>query len=684
MPGLGLKRGLADDLVVAPYATALASVVDPGRRRLELRAAGACGPRRPVRLLRGGGLPAAPAGGARGSRRRPAARGPVVVRAVLRPPPGHVARRARQRRPRRRVRDAGSTPIHASRPPSCCSRSACRAKRSCPSRGRPKPRRAAAVAPAFASRRFQSAAHHQSAHALPVERPLHRRADARRRRLQRLARPRRHPPARRSDLRRGRALHLPARSRGRAASGRPRTCRSAPSRTTSKRRSSSTRSRIRRRDGDFETQLQVAVSPEDDVEVRRLSITNRGDRQRELEVTSYAEIVLARPEDDFAHPAFGKLFVETEFDSQSAGLLCSAGGRVPRTNRRTGRSTCWAWTDGWAGPSSGKRTAPASWAGDGRRPTPRPSTAGALSGTTGAVLDPVAALRERIRLAPGAFVRMTFATGVAPSRAAAVTLMQKYRDGSAAARVLSMAFTHAHITLQHLGLSDDQAMLFDRVGVTGLRRRRVVHQPERHRGNTLGQANLWGHGISGDLPIVLVRVTDAAGVPLARQLLHAQEYWRVEEPARRPGDPERATGRLPRRGAGVAGKPGAGAALRGVERQARRRLPAAHRRHAGRRLPPPDRRRARRAPQRPRRPGAAARSPGPVAATRSRRACPRPSSGGPTPRRSRSRRPPLVMENGLGGLHARRPRVRHRPRRRSRDAAAVVERAGQSRSSARS
>ena len=87
---------------------------------------------------------------------------------------------------------------------------------------------------------------------------------------------------------------------------------------------------FRRRDGDFETQLQVVVSPEDDVEVRRLSITNRGDRPREVEVTSYAEIVLARPEDDLAHPAFGKLFIETEYDAQSAGLLFQQAPAIGR------------------------------------------------------------------------------------------------------------------------------------------------------------------------------------------------------------------------------------------------------------------------------------------------------------------------------------------------------------------
>ena len=144
-----------------------------------------------------------------------------------------------------------------------------------------------------------------------------------------------------------------------------------------------------------------------------------------------------------------------------------------------------------------------------RRPTRSRSTAGALSGTTGAVLDPIAALRERVRLAPGAFVRVTFATGVAADRDAALALARKYRDGSAAARAFSMAFTHAHITLQHLGLTDDQAMLFDRLASRVFGADASCTSPADLARNTLGQPNLWGYGISGDLPIVLVRVTEA-------------------------------------------------------------------------------------------------------------------------------------------------------------------------------
>ena len=250
------------------------------------------------------------------------------------------------------------------------------------------------------------------------------------------------------------------------------------------------------------------MSPEDDVEVRRLSITNRGDRPREIEVTSYAEIVLARPEDDLAHPAFGKLFIETEYDAQSAGLLFS---RRPRSAEE---ADAWAFhvlaVDGRLGGAVEWETDRARFLGRGRSPAnPMAIDGRALSGTTGAVLDPVAALRERVRLAPGAFVRVTFATGVATDRTTALALVRKYRDASAAARAFSMASTHVHITLQHLGLSDDQAILFDRLasrvfGSDASARARTISRATSSDSPTCG-----GYGISGDLPIVLVRVTDA-------------------------------------------------------------------------------------------------------------------------------------------------------------------------------
>jgi cyclic beta-1,2-glucan synthetase len=285
---------------------------------------------------------------------------------------------------------------------------------------------------------------------------------------------------------------------------------------------------FRRRDTDIETHLEVTVSSEDDVEVRRLTITNRGGQTREIEVTSYAEIVLSRPEDDFAHPAFGKLFIETEFDSQSAGLLFNRRPRSVDEVPLVGFHVL-----GIDGPRLGGavewETDRARFIGRGRSlANPIVLDGRALSGTTGAVLDPVGALRERIRLAPGAIGRMTFATGVASDRSTALALARKYRDGSAAARAFSMAFTHVHITLQHLGLDDEHAILFDRLASRVFGSDTSCLSPSDIALNTLCQQNLWGYGISGDLPIVLLRVRDTTALPLARQLLVAQEYWRVK------------------------------------------------------------------------------------------------------------------------------------------------------------
>jgi cyclic beta-1,2-glucan synthetase len=144
------------------------------------------------------------------------------------------------------------------------------------------------------------------------------------------------------------------------------------------------------------------------------------------------------------------------------------------------------------------------------------------------VLDPVAALRDRVRLIPGAYVRITFATGVAPDRDTALALVSKYRDGSAASRAFSMAFTHAQVTLQHLGLTDDHAMLAARIASRAFGADATCANPAALAHNRLGQSNLWGYGISGDRPIVLVCVSEADAIPLVRQMLLAQEYWRVK------------------------------------------------------------------------------------------------------------------------------------------------------------
>jgi cyclic beta-1,2-glucan glucanotransferase len=288
------------------------------------------------------------------------------------------------------------------------------------------------------------------------------------------------------------------------------------------------RATFRRHDDEISTQLDVAVSTEDDVEVRRVTVVNQSTRIREIDVTSYAEIVLAPPADDLAHPAFGKLFLETEYLADSAALLCH---RRPRDPQAPG---VWAVHVMSLG---GRPQGPVEWETDrakflGRgRDTGEPAALDgrALSGTTGLVLDPIFSLRQRIRLVPGAAVRLCFATGVASDRQTAVALAQKYRHPNAASRTFALAFTHAQSGVRHLGISNDEALLFERLASRVLFADGSLRAPpDTIASNELGQAGLWPHGISGDLPILLVRVASDDDVALVRQVLQAQEYWRLK------------------------------------------------------------------------------------------------------------------------------------------------------------
>ena len=224
-------------------------------------------------------------------------------------------------------------------------------------------------------------------------------------------------------------------------------------------------------------------------------------------MTSYAEIVLAPPADDLAHPAFGKLFVETEYARRDAARCSAGGGRAPRTTPRSGRVHVLSQEGRTQGPVEWE-TDRARFLGRGRGPRdPQALDGRPLSGTTGVLLDPIVSLRQRVRLAPGAVARLSFATGMAASRETALALAQRYHDPSATARTFALAFTHAQSALRHLGISGEEAMLFERLASRVLSTTpRSAPAPELLARNTLGQAGLWPHGISGDLPILLVRV----------------------------------------------------------------------------------------------------------------------------------------------------------------------------------
>ena len=285
-----------------------------------------------------------------------------------------------------------------------------------------------------------------------------------------------------------------------------------------------------RRDGTLTTTLEVLVSAEDDAEVRRISIDNSGNRTREIDVTSYAELALAPQADDVAHPVFQKLFVATEYIAELGTILATRRRRAPDEQE--------VWAAHLAivdGKSAGKpevETDRARFLGRGhgiRKPIGvidgRP-----LSNTVGIVLDPVFALRRRLRVAPGATERIAFWTFVAETRAAVLDLVDKHQDTAAFERARTLAWTQAQVQLHHLGIGPVEAGLFQRIAGHLI----YAGPALRPSSDTIlrgcgGQSGLWSMGISGDLPVVLLRIADAEHVDLARQLLQAHEYLRMKQ-----------------------------------------------------------------------------------------------------------------------------------------------------------
>ncbi len=281
--------------------------------------------------------------------------------------------------------------------------------------------------------------------------------------------------------------------------------------------------------GTLDTLLQVAIAADRDIELRRVTLVNRGGTPREIALTSYAELVLGPAGADAAHQAFSKMFVQTEWVAPDKILLA--------TRRRRSPDEAQIWAAHVAVIESDDvdacefETDRMRFLGRGRtlRNAQAMQPAAVLSNTVGCVLDPVFSLRQRIRIAPGASVRVAFWTALADSRDAALALVRPLRENAAGDAVLAGSRSHAIAERERLGIDAAQAARFDTlVGallVADSRLRASTVVLERGSG---GAPVLWACGISGDRPIVLARVTAESGVACVRELLLAQRYWQAK------------------------------------------------------------------------------------------------------------------------------------------------------------
>ncbi|MEO8001054.1 MAG: glucoamylase family protein [Arenimonas sp.] len=290
------------------------------------------------------------------------------------------------------------------------------------------------------------------------------------------------------------------------------------------------RAEFRRRDNDIETYSEIVVSPEDDIEIRRVRITNRSKTRRTIELTSYAEVVLASPAADMTQPSFGNLFVQTEIIGERRAILCT---RRPRSAEE---HTPWMFhllaVSGTDVFNLSYETNRMQFIGRGQTlaaPLALSDSINALSGSEGSVLDPIAAIRCRITLEPEQTATLDFVTGAADNRDACLSMVDKYQDRHLADRVFDLAWTHSGVTLRQINASEIDAQLYRRLAGSVIYANSSLRaDPAVLIQNRRGQSGLWGYAISGDLPIVLLKIADTANIDLARQMIQCHAYWRLK------------------------------------------------------------------------------------------------------------------------------------------------------------
>ncbi|MEP6948714.1 MAG: glucoamylase family protein, partial [Ginsengibacter sp.] len=289
------------------------------------------------------------------------------------------------------------------------------------------------------------------------------------------------------------------------------------------------RAEFRRRDFSLETHTEIVVSPEDDIELRRVHITNRSRKKRMLEITSYAEVVLATSAADEAHPAFSNLFVQTEIIEQRHAIICT---RRPRSLEE---NTPWMFhlmkVHDAEVTNISYETDRDQFIGRGNsinQPEIIKST-GPLQGHSGSVLDPIVSIQYRIILEGNESVTIDIISGMAETKEICHDLIDKYQERHLFNRVLELSWTHSQVILRQINAVESDAQLYSRLAGSIIYSNQLLRaDPAVIIKNKRGQSGLWSYSISGDIPIVLVQIEDSSNIDLIKQMVQAHLYWRLK------------------------------------------------------------------------------------------------------------------------------------------------------------
>ncbi len=288
---------------------------------------------------------------------------------------------------------------------------------------------------------------------------------------------------------------------------------------------------FKRTDNGISCSTEIIVSPEDDVEIRQITLVNHSSQARHLNLTSFVELAMAPHNADLQHPAFNKLFIQTEALPKQNALLAWRRSRSEKdlplyiahsltlqekTHTNKTQKGLQFETDR------------ARFIGRGRTLANPMGARQELGGNQGFVLDPILSLRQSISLAPGGRVQICLTLAAGASLEQVLLLLDKYNDPHDTERAMDFAWHSAQQQLQMLRIQPEDARRFQQLAGHLLFPNALLRASARRLAeNDKGQAGLWQYGISGDRPMILISIGETREISLVRQMLQAHTYLRM-------------------------------------------------------------------------------------------------------------------------------------------------------------
>jgi len=286
---------------------------------------------------------------------------------------------------------------------------------------------------------------------------------------------------------------------------------------------------FRQRQSGLEVHTTICVSPEDDIELRRIKLSNHSHVPRNIELTTYSEVVIAPQAADEAHPVFSNLFVQTEFAPSSSALFCTRRARTQE--EKVPHLLHMMLVQGDQEGDLSCETDRSRFVGRGHslvNPLAL-KTAGPLSGSVGSVLDPIISLRRTVTIPPGKSIILYIALGMAETRDSVLALSDKYQNTRMADRAFELAWTHSQVVMRQLNVTETEAQRYSKLASSLIYANPALRaDPTVLKNNRRGQNGLWGYSISGDVPLVVLRISALNGLDMVRQIVLAHAYWRMK------------------------------------------------------------------------------------------------------------------------------------------------------------